>query len=115
MELVIFLAYVVLGAAVGLAIACLSKARGKTIGTEGRLIEMAAGALSSVVVYLLSTSVWAYRAASERVPGTTLDPITHLNLFLWDHPIVCAVAISASASLLCQIVLSVRSGTRRVT
>ena len=105
-------AYLVLGAVVGLAIGSLSDAGRDRRLADGHLIEPIAGAFGSTLVYSLSTSVWANRAASQRIPGTAVDPITLLNYVLWDHPIVCAVVVSASVSLLFRVVLSIGRGAR---
>jgi len=87
--------YLAVGASIGYVVS--------VYGNQRVMVNIGAGAFASSVSYALSTSIWAYRAAAERIPGVPVDWQTQFWFLLWDHPITCALAFSAIVTLTLRI------------
>ena len=70
-DLIALFAFLSIGAATGYGIS--------GFGRRAPFLQAAAGAFAAVVIWSFSTSVWAYRAAAERVPGIPSDTIWLLS------------------------------------
>ncbi len=89
-EVLRIVAFILLGAAVGYGV--------DWFGNTKPWLIAGTGALSSLLSYLFSTSVWAYRAPAHRIPSIPGDWKSQFWGIWWDYPIACAIVVSLAAA-----------------